>query len=216
MRPIIKRSKPNILITKENEWLQKFLASNKDRPHNSQYGHPEIQTALYSSSYNKCYYCERELLQVPSEIDHFIEVNEDKTLAFKWENLYLSCGNCNDKLPNRDYPVTSVIDPCSTTQSIIENNLTFYSNIIKSRNNTQFSLDTITKYRLNSKVLNTARSTMLIFFYDKLSELYRKKDAERRLRFNDDELEFITSFANNDSQFSLMFKVLLKKMNFIP
>lgn len=215
MRPIIKRSKPDILIAKENEWLQRFLATGKDRPHNSQYGHHEIQTALYSSSYNKCYYCERELLHIPSEIDHFIEVSENKRLAFKWENLYLSCGNCNDKLPNRDFPVNSVIDPCSTTQSIIEENLTFHNDTIRSRNNTPFSLDTITKYRLNSKVLNYARATALMFFYDKLSELYRKKESEGRIEFNDAEIEFIVSFSNSDSQFSLMFKLLLKKMNFI-
>jgi hypothetical protein len=211
MRPINRTPKPDILARKENEWTQKFMNSNKARPDNSKYGHIDIQTGLYSASHNKCYYCERMLLNDPCEIDHFIEVTEDRSLSFEWTNLYLACTNCNDKYPNRDYPVTSVIDPCSTSDTEIEDNLTFISDVMKSKNNSKRSHDTITKYRLATKAINAVRATALLFFYQKLTEANADIIKHRR-DYTPEEIEYFKSFGNDDRPFSYMFKLILKNL----
>ena len=83
MRYIGRNPEPVILNQRKAEWTTKFINSGKDRPDNSKYGHPEIKSSLYSVSHNKCYYCETILKGKPSEIDHYIEVSENKSLAFE-------------------------------------------------------------------------------------------------------------------------------------
>ena len=42
---------------KKDEWSTKFIASGKNRPDNSKYGHKEIKETLFAMSHNKCFYC---------------------------------------------------------------------------------------------------------------------------------------------------------------
>lgn len=100
MRHLNRLPTPNILIKKQVEWTDKFVSSSSKRPDNSKYAHKDILTDLCSISYHKCYYCEQKIKGIAQEIDHYIEVIEDKKLAFDWNNLYLSCSNCNNKISN--------------------------------------------------------------------------------------------------------------------
>ncbi|MFP4342947.1 MAG: HNH endonuclease, partial [Cyclobacteriaceae bacterium] len=117
--------KPGILEEKEETWRESFVNSDKKRPDNNKYAHLQIRNTLNSMSFYKCFYCERKLKGVAQEIDHFIEVAERRDLAYDWENLYLACDNCNNKLPNRSISVTEVLDPCRDKDEVIQEHLTF-------------------------------------------------------------------------------------------
>ncbi|MBK6667076.1 MAG: hypothetical protein IPG48_13265 [Saprospiraceae bacterium] len=41
-------------------------------------------------SYNKCFYSEYKFSDYEGEVDHYMEVNPNKGVAFDWDNLYLS------------------------------------------------------------------------------------------------------------------------------
>jgi len=205
--------KPNILARKEKEWTEKFIASGKKRPDNSKYGHPQIKESLSSMSYHKCFYCERKLMGVPGEIDHYIEVSDPKgrVLAFKWDNLYLACVNCNNKLPNSTIPVTEALDPCKNTNDEIEEHLIFEAEIITARNNSETGLKTIRKFRLDTKLSDYLRLKQLDRFKDILLKIRENQIRNNRNEMTENEKVCLIRFAQADHQFSLMFRILLKK-----
>lgn len=208
MRYIKRLSKPEILEQKEQEWTDKFLKSGKDRPDNSKYGHDDIKSVLFTMSHHKCYYCEQVLKGSKQEIDHFIEVKERKDLAYAWDNLYLACENCNNKLPNRDIAVTEVLNPCVDSDEEIMSHLTFENEQIIFL--TPKGESSIKKYKLSSEKLDFLRGKFLIAFYKKLSHLHNLRATENR-KLTLEETKSLQEFAQIDRPFSLLFKIILKK-----
>lgn len=204
MRYIKRLEEPEILVSKKAEWTQKFIESGNKRPDNSKYGHKAIKELLFTMSHNKCYYCETLLSDRSSEIDHFIEVAEQKSMAFEWYNLYLACDNCNNKVPNKSIPVASALNPCIDTDDEIEENIIFEDEQISFL--TEKGEMTIQKYKLSSPLLDTLRLKQLTYFHKKLLEIKDKQIAENRKGMNQDELNQLKRFAKNDYPFSLMFK----------
>lgn len=205
--------KPDILVRKEMEWTEKFLASDNKRPDNSKYGHKEIKAQLNSMSFHKCFYCETKLKGVSSEIDHHIEIVDPngRELAFKWENLYLSCGNCNKKVPNTTIPVNEVLDPCLNTDEDIQEQLFFENEIITVKNDSKIGLQTIKKFRLDTDLLDHLRLKQLSLFNDVLLQIKENQVNSGRKRITSEERESLIRFSQADHPFSLMFKLLLKK-----
>jgi len=210
MRSINRFEEPDILVRKKDEWTRKFIESGKARPDNSKYGHRQINTALYSMSHNKCFYCERQLKGVPSEIDHYIEVAENKLLAFEWDNLYLACDNCNDKISNLSISVNDVINPCGTTDIEIESHITFVDEEITALNGSELGLQTIQKYKLSSKQLDYLRAKELKKFHMTLIEIQRKQVLDGRQTLTAQERALLIQFSHPDKPYSLMFKKLLE------
>ncbi len=208
MRHIKRLSEPNILVRKKNEWTKKFIAGGKKRPDNSKYGHKEIKAALFTMSHNKCYYCEGLLKGIKKEIDHFIEVSENKNLAFEWTNLFLSCDNCNDKIPNQSISVSDVLNPCADTDDEIEKHISY--------DNEQmiFLTDkgdkTIKKFRLSTERLDYLRMKQLQLFTEKLITIQKLMNQDGR-KMNETEKESLRRFAKADNSYSLMFAKYLKK-----
>jgi uncharacterized protein (TIGR02646 family) len=214
MRYIKRLSKPTILEERETKWTSEFLASGKERPDSDKYGNPKIKSLLFTMSHNKCYYCEQQLKGVPKEIDHFIEVAERKDLAYSWENLYLACHNCNGKVPNKSIAVTTVLDPCKDSDEEIMQHLTFEDEEIIAKNNSDKGLKTIMKYKLSSESLDAMRGKFLKQFHKKLLELQAVRIKENR-KLNVAETKSLLRFSEPDFPFSLMFKIQLKKYNFL-
>jgi HNH endonuclease len=214
MRYIQRLSKPDKLVESEKKWTDTFLASGEKRPESKQYGHEKIKSLLFTMSHNKCYYCEQQLKGVPSEIDHFIEVAECKDLAYSWENLYLACHNCNGKVPNKSIAVTTVLDPCKDSDEEIMQHLTFEDEEIISKNGSEKGLRTITKYKLSSEDLDAIRGKFLKQFHKKIIELQTIRIKENR-KLNVAETKSLLRFAAPDFPFSLMFRIQLKKYNFL-
>lgn len=76
----------------------------------------EVIKRLIEDFHNKCYICEEK---EPSTInvEHLKPHREDKHLKFDWNNLFLSCGHCNNvKLAKYD----NIIDCTDSTRNILE------------------------------------------------------------------------------------------------
>lgn len=219
MRFLEKLPKPGILERKASEWTDSFLAQpDKKRPDNSKYAHKDIREQLHSMSFHKCFYCERKLGLKESEIDHYKEVADPayRALAFEWENLYLAChNNCNNKIPHKTIPVTDALNPCLHTDNALEQHLTFDRECITSKNS-ELGLNTIKKYRLDNPLLDKLRSDKLHQFKDVLLKIQKNQITDGRKNMTTEELDSLKYFAQADQSFSLMFRLLLKKIGLFP
>jgi len=206
-------AEPAVLAENGEKWLERFLEQRENtpgqRPDSRQYGHREIRNTLRAMSFHKCFYCERKLSESEDEIDHYIEVAESPEQAFRWENLYLSCRDCNrKKLPNLSIPVRECLNPCDSSVDPSEY-LTFSDEAISTKSRSKAGSRTIQKYQLDRDDLNYARSRHL----QKLTKLLlaiqtsRLNDGGRAITH--EEKEKITHFQHPDHPFSLMFGVIL-------
>lgn len=210
MRSLERLPEPQILTDRKEIWRDNFIASGKKRPDSNKYGHTSIRIQLNSISYHKCFYCESKLKGKRKEVDHHIEVSIDKTLSFEWTNLYLSCDNCNGKIPHSSIPIEDALDPCRNTEEELKEHLTFNDEFIQPRNNSELGLCTIKKYRLDTELLDNRRLKQLKKFLIVLLEIRDNQRLENRNELNEDELNIITSFKRIDNSFSLMFEVVLE------
>lgn len=214
MRHLDRLPEPQILIDRKIQWRDNFIASGKLRPDSSKYAHQSVKSNLNSTSHHKCFYCETKLKGLTKEVDHHIEVSIDKTLSFEWENLYLSCDNCNGKINHRDIPVNECLNPTINSDDEIFEHLSFEKELIVPRNNSPLGLRTIQKYRLDSDLLDNRRLKQISLFQDVLLQIKNSQIEENRDYLTDLEIEQINSFKRVDSPFTLMFKVLLTKYGF--
>lgn len=146
MRHIDRLAEPGILTKKKAQWLADFLASGKNRPDSSKYGHKDILAALNNMSYNKCFYSEERLIAKPKNVDHLMEVALDKTKAFEWSNLYLSSPECNQGRPdNNDIPIADVLDPCKDSDAEIQAHITFDNELIQANNGSKKGLEKLAR-----------------------------------------------------------------------
>lgn len=205
-------AKPAVLAENGEKWLERFLAQRENnpgqRPDSRQYGHREIRNALRAMSFRKCFYCERKLSEYEDEIDHFIEVVESPEQAFRWENLYLSCRDCNrHKTPNARIPVSDCLNPCDPSTDPSEH-LTFSEEFIRPRQGSPIGTRTIQKYHLDRDQLNYLRTKQLQQFEQFVRRLYSACVREGR-PLNEAEKEAIVSFGHADHEYSLMFRSYL-------
>lgn len=184
MRHIERLPIPQILANKHDEWQAKYeerLAVNpKARPDSSKYGHNDIRERLNSCSFNKCFYCESKLKGTLKEIDHYIEVSIDHSKAYDWDNLYLSCSNCNDKLDHNAIPVTEALNPCVDSDEEIQRHITFEKECICSLPGSEKGLKTIQKFKLDSEMLDLRRSKWLNKLATKAIDIDNDMKADNR------------------------------------
>lgn len=215
MRHIDRLAIPEILAEKQKEWQdkysQKLISNPKARPDGPKYGHKSIRDRLNSCSFNKCFYCESKLSGTLREIDHYIEVSIEHNLAYDWNNLYLSCSNCNDKLDYNIIPVTEALNPCNDTDEEIEQCITFEDECICSQPDNIKGLKTIQKFRLDSDLLELKRCKWLNKLATKALEIYEKMKEEERTEPTDEERKIISRFKQKDQPYSLMCEIYIKK-----
>jgi uncharacterized protein (TIGR02646 family) len=214
--PITRLREPAKLSENKEKWLAAYLKRRQNkpglRPNSRQYGHPEIRSFLEAMSFNKCFYCERKLDETGSQIDHYIEVAENPTLAFDWRNLYLSCPDCNrKKLPNTTIPVSDCLDPCDPSENPIEH-LTFDREVIRPKTGSLKGSKTVQKYRLDRENLNYLRLRHLQKFRDVLLALKEHQIRDGGRPLTQLEKEALVSFKEPQHVFSLMFSVYLVKL----
>ena len=167
MRGIERLPEPQILIEKKATWINNFIASGNKRPDSSKYAHNTIKIQLNSMSFNKCFYCETKLKGLSKEVDHHIEVSVNKNLSYEWANLYLSCDNCNNKIPHSHIPIDEALNPCIDSDERIKEHLTFTKEIIEPKDNSDLGLKTIQKYRLDTELLDNRRLKQINLFYQR-------------------------------------------------
>ena len=214
MRHIERLSEPAILKEKQAEWQEKYEAKlavdSHARPDNSKYAHKEIKDTLYAMSYGKCFYCESKLSGGNKEVDHFVEVAIDHSKAYEWDNLYLSCTNCNDKIDHEAIPVTDALDPCSDSEEEIRNNITFVDELICAVPGSTKGLNTIKKYRLNTDLLDMKRGQWLRKLLKTVADIEAVMIDEGRKSVTDSEKKALLHYMSPDQPYSLMSEVYLR------
>lgn len=214
MRHIERLSEPAILKEKQAEWQEKYEAKLAVDPHarpdNSKYAHKEIKDTLYAMSYGKCFYCESKLSGGNKEVDHFVEVAIDHRKAYEWDNLYLSCTNCNDKIDHKAIPVTDALDPCSDSEEEIRNNITFVDELICAVPGSTKGLNTIKKYRLNTDLLDMKRGQWLRKLLKTVADIEAVMIDEGRKSVTDSEKKTLLRYMSPDQPYSLMSEVYLR------
>lgn len=215
MRHIDRLPIPQILADKHDEWQKKYeekIAINpKARPDGSKYGHKDIRNRLNACSFNKCFYCESKLTGSSREIDHYIEVAIDHSLAYDWNNMYLSCSNCNDKLDHNTIPVTEALNPCTDSDEEIQKNITFEDECICSQPGSEKGLNTIKKFKLDSELLELKRSKWLNKLSKEVIRINNRMMAEGRTFPTKEEKYSICRFMQTDQPYSLMCELYIKK-----
>jgi hypothetical protein len=212
MRYVKRLPTPQILAQRGAQWTQDFLGSTKSRPDGSKYAHAQIRSTLDSMSFHKCFYCEQKLKGRPKEIDHHIEVSERRDLAYDWDNLYLACDNCNNKLDNLSIPISQALNPCKDSDADIEIHITFEKDVIRPKNGSAKGLITIQKYKLDTELLDYVRSRQIQKFTDLLLAIYRQQIQEGGRQMTQAEKQSLKCFADPDASFSLMFRILLQEL----
>lgn len=214
MRHINRLATPDILVRKQEAWQSSFLEAYNNgkvkRPDHSKYAHQQIVDTLNAMSFNKCFYCEGTLKGTTSEVDHFIEVADDPSLAFDWKNLYLSCTNCNNKLPHHTIPVTDALDPCRDSDDVIQQNITFRDEIICAVPNSPKGLKTIQKYKLDTEQLDYKRSKWLNVINREAISIQQKMIEEHRTNATPEEKSKLLLFMQPDQPYSLMSEIYIK------
>ena len=214
MRHIERLPKPATLAEKEVEWQEKYEAKLAENPHarpdHSKYAHKQIKDTLYSMSYGKCFYCESKLSGGNKEVDHCVEVALDHGKAYDWDNLYLACTNCNDKLDNEAIPVKEALDPCRDSDEVIKAAITFEREQICSVAASQKGLNTIKKFRLNTELLDLKRSRWLNKLLLDASKIHSRMIAEGRDRVNEEERRRMLWYMSPEQPYSLMCEVFIK------
>ena len=210
---------PGILANTQEEWQQKYeeklKESPKARPDSSKYAHKDIRKQLWAMSHGKCFYCESPLVDTPKEVDHFIEVAADSSMAYEWRNLYLACQNCNDKLPHGAIPVSEVLDPCRDSDKEIRSNITYEDEVIRAIPGSPKGMKTIEKYRLNTELLDSKRAKWLNKIAKAIIDIQADQIKEGRTCCNEEEARRLQLFMQPDSPYSLMSTIYIGKIKFL-
>ncbi|MEG1591208.1 hypothetical protein [Chryseobacterium sp.] len=217
MRHLVRTNKPRILEEKDVIWTQKFIESGKDRPTNgsSTYAHTEVKKALSDISFQKCFYSEVKFANLSeAQVDHYIEVTEDKTKTFEWNNLFLSHKDSNQgKKPNRIIPNSEILNPFIDSDEEIEKHL-FFDDDENIRFLSEKGRKTIEKYRLDKTIFNELRRQKLKEYRKVLESILVSIESNPdKNGMSEVDKNALRIFSQTDSPFSYMFKLILKRNN---
>jgi uncharacterized protein (TIGR02646 family) len=119
---ITRAPEPAVLAKHKARWTMDLLAATTPEEKKralSMYKKAAIKAVLDSMFYSKCAYCESRLgVTDQGHIEHYRPSSIYPELAFDWDNLLLSCSECNgkqfksDQFP-RDDEGGPLINPCS-------------------------------------------------------------------------------------------------------
>ncbi|MBA43512.1 MAG: hypothetical protein CMF62_05845 [Magnetococcales bacterium] len=157
MIKLFKLDKPNILVVKEDEWLEKLMSPECTKNDKLKYRHKDIKKTLIEETSSKCAYCEDKMLSVAyGDIEHILPKAKYKNLTFAWENLTLSCSVCNNNKLELDISERNMIHPYEDTP---EDHIYFMGTLAVSKG--AKGTNTISLLELNRAELMQARSERL-------------------------------------------------------
>ena len=114
-------------VEKHGGWLPPKRVKGQPKPDSpfefdaEVYGHDSVKSALIAMQHKKCAFCESKVLQVtPGDVEHFrpkagYRQSDDDPLvqpgyywlAYDWENLLLSCSECNRRHKKNLFPLAN-------------------------------------------------------------------------------------------------------------
>jgi len=100
MRRIIRSATPPSSLGSEKVLSALELFSNKSTyhttdAHNSLYKSSDVMVELRKQHSGMCVYCEKDLTDNTPHVEHFRPKSHYWWLAYSWDNLFLSCEECN-------------------------------------------------------------------------------------------------------------------------
>ena len=111
MRNTPKLPPPEILITSKATWDDALKLKVTDYNKNK-YRHPEIKQLLILECNSKCVYCESRIgHNCPGDIEHKIPKSKRIDLIFDWDNMTISCTECNRRKDEYYDPACMFLDP---------------------------------------------------------------------------------------------------------
>jgi uncharacterized protein (TIGR02646 family) len=217
---------PEPLKSKQQEWenkfFEKFEKGEVTRPNSYQYGgikqsgdsledgfdvdkNNPIKKVLWEDGKKKCYFCERKIEFDDSEVEHYIEINDNYKLALQWSNLYISCKRCNSaKKFKAKNELEQALNPCDSQIEPLKH-LRFENYKIRSVPNSKIGEKTIEIFQLDRSSLDKARADRLFELTDFLEEIVKQKRPMTEF-----EEQKLISFCDKENEFSLMFLYRLK------
>lgn len=97
---------PDWLLKKSELWGKEFEQSNKKfRWRFGPKKYTQLLSILLSSTFNHCAYCDNYPMggrRIKPEIDHFKPKSIFKQLAYQWENLFVACRYCQERINEYD------------------------------------------------------------------------------------------------------------------
>lgn len=94
----------------KNENLQTILDSAKDKDREETYREGPVLQQLIDDFHGKCYLCEDEAVGI--NIEHFQPHKSDLSKKYDWNNLFYSCGHCNNVKLAQFWPLLN----CTTAE----------------------------------------------------------------------------------------------------
>jgi uncharacterized protein (TIGR02646 family) len=214
--------KPAILVDKEQEWLEPFLAAvdkyggykkipkeEKDRLI-GHYRHDQIKQALFPSSFLKCAFCEGKPQENGNiEVEHFFPKSIYPKKIFSWENFLPSCRKCNDSKLVHDTGQEPIINPYDDNP---DDYFEYTDILIAPINENKKARDTITVCSLNSARLMKPRAEILISLHtfrsnlqevlDDLELAATLKKKQHKLRKIAEAIEIMEQLTENQKAYS--------------
>ena len=125
-------------------------------------------------------------------------------------NLYLACTNCNNKFSHAVIAVTDALDPFSDSDEVIQGNITFRKEIICPVPGSQKGINTITKFRLDTALLDAQRAKWLNVINETITDILKQMIKEKRDNLSEDEVARLQQYMLPTSPFSLMSEFFIK------
>ena len=213
MRNIVKLPEPAILTAKKDEW-KIALASNPSENNKNKYRHPEIKTGLLSETSGKCVYCESKIgHNCPGDIEHKIPKSIRTDLIFVWDNMTISCSECNRRKAEYYDTTCMFLDPNTDD---VENMIQHVGPFVFNRPGNQRSEVTVRKLELNSL---EGRPSLISRKMETLESV--KNLAERIATTVNPTLklflvEQLSESCDLSSEFSGMSKTYVEALNILP
>ena len=85
------------------------LATEKAKK-SKKYNGDDVVEQLSKDFHDKCYLCEIDELQTV-QVEHLVEHHGNLDLMFSWDNLFYSCGHCNN-MKRRNIYASKILDCC--------------------------------------------------------------------------------------------------------
>lgn len=198
---------PEVLKNNKEVWTQEYLEaleSGQSIPDRIRYRyrHKDIKKSLQDEAKNKCIYCERK---IPfGETDHIYPVSKRPELIVDWENLGLSCKECNTYKGNYYDDNEKLINPFEDHP---EEHLLFFGPMVLQKVGDMKGFRTVEQLRLRRTELLERRKERieqlqgLVEQWNSLPDGNTKEIAKRK----------ILEETENDKEFSAVVRAYLSQ-----
>ncbi len=195
---IHKGEEPEVLKNHKETWTKEYteaLETGDTIPNTIRYRyrHKDIKDALRKEAANKCIYCERK---IPfGETDHIVPVSKHPELIVDWDNLGLSCKECNTYKGNYYDENEQLINPFEDQP---DEHLLFFGPMILQRVGDMKGFRTVEKLRLRRTELIERRKERI----EQLQGLIEQWNSLPEGKTKEITRKKIMEEAQNDKEFS--------------